>query len=293
MDEDFDYLVTPIAFNTTVTIQSDQWEIERVFGSPGCDERGELLKISSLFPSQKKNNSLTKGGVILLKLIPKAPISTGTGTGTGSPSILTATLRYEDACDGKVYCDESIIDFSPVLPLPVADGNTATPPLPSLLPGATQEYYSNVGVRKAIVITRFVNLLQQWAAYEYSVALRRDHDIACREALADVIAEKAGATLPPPLPPPAPVPSPESGLGASPPFIPNPDRVEWGNQMVPFAVSDAYRLLFESFAGYFAMEMSAIGDPDEVLFVRSTNNHCLALSRGEKPDTLFSSSSSP
>ena len=72
MSKDFEYIVTPIAFNSTVNLSSSSFKIDRVYGSPGYEFPidGKLLTIHSLFPSQKENENFTKGGVVLVKLSP-------------------------------------------------------------------------------------------------------------------------------------------------------------------------------------------------------------------------------
>lgn len=45
MTEEFDYMVTPNVFDCTISMQSDHWEAERVFGTPGFEipEKGRLF----------------------------------------------------------------------------------------------------------------------------------------------------------------------------------------------------------------------------------------------------------
>ena len=72
MSKDFEYIVTPIAFNSTVNLSSSSFKIDRIYGSPGYEFpiNGKLLTIHSLFPSQKEKENETKGGVVLVKLSP-------------------------------------------------------------------------------------------------------------------------------------------------------------------------------------------------------------------------------
>lgn len=73
MDEEFDYLVTPIVFNADVAIQNNSsWKPVRAYGSPGNEipSQGKLLSINSVFPSAKENATLNKGGSIVVLLEP-------------------------------------------------------------------------------------------------------------------------------------------------------------------------------------------------------------------------------
>ena len=53
MDEDFDYLVTPIVYDVDVSFDTKAWKVERVFGSPGFEYPAE----GKLAHMVKKNNN--------------------------------------------------------------------------------------------------------------------------------------------------------------------------------------------------------------------------------------------
>lgn len=75
MDDEFDYLVTPIVFNANVIIRDDSnWQPARVYGSPGSEipSKGKLFSVISSFPSPKENATVTKGGAIVVLLEPKS-----------------------------------------------------------------------------------------------------------------------------------------------------------------------------------------------------------------------------
>ena len=68
VDEEFDYMVTPLIFNLQMNLQSQSWKIDQVFGSPEADQAtGQLMKINTLFPSKSEGGAV-KGGIVLLKL---------------------------------------------------------------------------------------------------------------------------------------------------------------------------------------------------------------------------------
>merc|ERR1711977_323984 len=54
LDEEFDYMVTPLVFNLRLHAASKAWKIDRVFGSPEADlATGQLMRVNTLFPSPK------------------------------------------------------------------------------------------------------------------------------------------------------------------------------------------------------------------------------------------------
>merc|ERR1712232_1486100 len=73
LDEEFDYMVTPLVFNLRLHLSSDAYTIDRVFGSPESElGTGQLMRINTLFPSAKDDQGQTKGGVVLLRLVRKS-----------------------------------------------------------------------------------------------------------------------------------------------------------------------------------------------------------------------------
>lgn len=132
MDEEFEYMVTPLVFNLQLNLQSKGFEIEKVYGSPEANEStGQLMKINTLFPS-KVSNEETKGGIVLLKL---KKISDDTN--------LTLTTSYEDR-NGKVDNDTVSVVFEDKQP----------------------DFYQNSGIRKGILLSRYANLVKNWLASE-------------------------------------------------------------------------------------------------------------------------------
>jgi Ca-activated chloride channel family protein len=134
MDDEFDYLVTPIVFNANVIIRDDSnWQPVRVYGSPGSEipSKGKLFSVISSFPSPKENATVTKGGAIVVLLEPKSS--------SDSNQSLTLKVTYEDR-EGKTYNDEEILQIPQVKP--------------------NEEYYSNISARKAILLVRYVNFMK-------------------------------------------------------------------------------------------------------------------------------------
>jgi Ca-activated chloride channel family protein len=129
VDDEFDYMVTPLVFNLRLTLDSDDWEIETVYGSPEADKAtGELMKVNTLFPSKKVEGE-TKGGLILLKL-------KNIGDEGGSLRLKTS---YEDRAGNQ-------------------DGSEAKINLNVERP----EYFENSGIRKGVLLSRYADLIQNW-----------------------------------------------------------------------------------------------------------------------------------
>ncbi|OGL94733.1 hypothetical protein A2348_02330 [Candidatus Uhrbacteria bacterium RIFOXYB12_FULL_58_10] len=52
MDEGFDFMVTPLVFDLTLTVEAEGFDVEQVYGSPEANRAtGELVSVNTLFPS--------------------------------------------------------------------------------------------------------------------------------------------------------------------------------------------------------------------------------------------------
>jgi len=129
MGEEFDYMVTPLVFDLRLTLDSEDWDIEMVYGSPEADKAtGELMKVNTLFPSKKEDGE-TKGGLILLKLKKRGDDS----------SSIRLNVSYEDRA-GK------------------EDSSTAR----FYIDDESPEYFENGGIRKGILLARYADLMKDW-----------------------------------------------------------------------------------------------------------------------------------
>ena len=129
VENEFDYMVTPLVFNLRLTLDAQGWDIEKVYGSPEADQStGELMKVNTLFPSQKKDGE-TRGGMILLKLKKR-------GTDTGS---LRLKVSYDDRAGNRDYSEAMVY-----------------------LESARPEYFDNSGIRKGILLARYADLMKDW-----------------------------------------------------------------------------------------------------------------------------------
>jgi Ca-activated chloride channel family protein len=192
MNDEFDFMVTPLVFNMQLMLSASGYKIEKVYGSPDAEEAtGEILKVSTLFPSQKEAEEI-KGGVILIKL--KKLHSEGS---------LKLRVNYIDR-NGVEESDET-----------------------SVVPHETEsDFYQNAGIRKAILLSRYADLLKNWIADERAALQRGQKKLST---------PKRGVVLP-------------------------VKPKEWERHSMPLHVTGHYRELFKKFSAYFQEEMKAIGD---------------------------------
>lgn len=140
MDEGFDHMVTPMAYDLSVTVESEGYDIERVYGSPEAKAAtGEVMHATTLFPSRTSDGK-TEGGVVLLEL-----------ERTGEAETLDLTASYETP-DGERKSVARTVRF--------ADREAG--------------YYETTGTRKAVVLSRYATLLRNWAVYERAQATGAD-----------------------------------------------------------------------------------------------------------------------
>lgn len=134
MGEQFEYMVTPLVFDLKLNLKSNDFEISTVYGSDTVNkENGEIMYVNTLFPSKSTSTGEVKGGVILLKLKKK---------NENENAKLQLDVSYKDR-NGKEYSNSQTAEFANV-----------------------NEYYENTGIRKAIVLTRYVNTIKNWILYE-------------------------------------------------------------------------------------------------------------------------------
>jgi Ca-activated chloride channel family protein len=137
MDDGFDYMVTPLVFDLALNLESEGYEIRAVYGSPEADlSTGELMKVNTLFPSERTNEE-TRGGLVLLhlnKLTDDAKLKLG--------------VSYENR-SGEQFTNEQSIKFN--------DNNE-------------NEYYANTGIHKGVVLSRYVNVMKDWIVHEAELA---------------------------------------------------------------------------------------------------------------------------
>ena len=140
MSEQFEYMVTPLVFDLKLDLKSDDYEIEAVYGSDKSKmQDGNIMSVNTLFPSKTTDKGEVKGGVVLLKLRKKSKNTNGT---------LKLSVSYKDRNE-KEYNNSQDIQIK-----------------------KQEEYYDNTGIRKAIVLTRYVNVVKNWIMYERTESSR-------------------------------------------------------------------------------------------------------------------------
>ncbi|MEW5804946.1 MAG: VWA domain-containing protein [bacterium] len=139
MDENFEYMVTPLVFNLQLKLDASGYQIEKVYGSPEASEAtGEIMKINTLFPS-RQNAEGTRGGIVLLKL-----------KKLSEDACMNLTVSYEDR-QGTANSSTKEVEFGHLTP----------------------EYFANTGIRKAVLLSRYADLLKNWIIDERkSLALK-------------------------------------------------------------------------------------------------------------------------
>ncbi|UCC17505.1 MAG: VWA domain-containing protein [Dehalococcoidales bacterium] len=130
MEEEFEFMVTPLVFDLELRFESRGWRIERVFGNPGADtDSGRLMTINTLFPSKSKDGN-TKGGIVLLKLRRLT---------SEDDDKIYLRVDYEDR-NGRDGSSRSVIRLDDVEP----------------------EHFDNTGIQKGVLLSRYAALLQNW-----------------------------------------------------------------------------------------------------------------------------------
>jgi Ca-activated chloride channel family protein len=192
MDEGFDYMVNPLVFDLSLSVETEGYEIEQVYGTPSDDALdGDIMHVKTLFPSRTEGNR-TKGGVVLLKL-----------NDSGAGDAVELRTSYETG-SGEEHTTTKTVEFADREP----------------------ESFENDGIRKAVALSRYVELAQNWIAYERANIEGESPD------------------------------PPEDGIESE----ENPDLGNWERQSEVLQVSPAYADRFATFAEYFEAEMEAVGD---------------------------------
>lgn len=135
MDEEFDFMVTPLVFDLELKFEAHGFKIKKVYGSPEADEAtGELMKVATLFPS-KRTEEGTRGGIVLLHLEKTPGIQ---------DQNLSLSVSYKDRNE-KVGGHSVNFTFE-----------------------KDKESYDNMGIRKGILLIRYANLIKNWIQHERS-----------------------------------------------------------------------------------------------------------------------------
>ena len=131
MDEDFDFMVTPLVFDLRLALESEGFSIDEVFGSPEADEAtGTLLYVNTLFPSRVEADE-TRGGMLLVRL---DELSGDAGVD------MVASYRNRQGVESSnraSFTFDAALDEAP-----------------------------GTGIRKGILLTRYASLMRDWISDE-------------------------------------------------------------------------------------------------------------------------------
>eukprot|EP01023_Acetabularia_acetabulum_P037178 TRINITY_DN351_c1_g1_i5.p1 TRINITY_DN351_c1_g1~~TRINITY_DN351_c1_g1_i5.p1 ORF type:complete len:593 (+),score=81.22 TRINITY_DN351_c1_g1_i5:83-1861(+) len=152
LNKEFDFIVTPLVFDLKLEIDAmsfdngNGWQVIKVYGSPNIDggltKEGTLIDINTLFPSPKTEEGI-KGGVVLLKLFkPRKNI----------PLKLKVTYIERDTLATKESSSQ-VDQFD----------------------GQQSEFYGSSGVQKAIVLSRYIDLLRGWLIDQYTEPIKTSY----------------------------------------------------------------------------------------------------------------------
>eukprot|EP00887_Chlorella_sp_A99_P006595 scaffold3.g6595.t1 len=256
LDDEFDYMVTPLVFDLELKIDpastAGGWKILAVWGSPNDNDtalagNGTLMRINTLFPSPKTDEGI-KGGVVLVRMAPPKGAA-------ANAAPLSLAVTYADRA-GQSHSSVKSVDVSGA----TAAANAA---------GAAG-YFESTGVEKAVMLARYVDLmrgwlLDQWALVDKStkkgpivIPLSTCTDFPSsycpviaqyglqRTATGCVLAHwlvPTGCVLPPP-----------------PPVI-WPLLGRWERQSQKLAVNSDAKASIKEFLPYFQSETTAVADP--------------------------------
>eukprot|EP01084_Bolivina_argentea_P264973 449018_1 len=156
MNEDFEFMVTPLVFNVLLTLKSEGNTccIEKVYGASPQKEgemisTGEITSINTLFPSkQSKAKGGTKGGIQLIKLKPNEDAN--------KEFNVVIEVTFEDKY-GTRYKNQQLVHFG---------GAIATKNDADMIENDESNFYDNKGIRKAILLCKYGELLMEWMKHE-------------------------------------------------------------------------------------------------------------------------------
>ena len=168
LGDEFDFMVTPLVFDLELKLDSNEFEIAGVYGTDTkAKSTGTIMKVNTLFPSSSNSDGEVKGGVILVKLNNRTYTTSYTSKDAQYSKII---VSYKDR-EGNVHTNTQKVSFKDM----------------------STENYENTGIRKAIVLTRYANLMKDWVLYERA-SLKEENakDIVIKDKDRVLITEQTG-----------------------------------------------------------------------------------------------------
>jgi len=168
MNEEFSTTVFPIAFNIKISLVSSRYRIAAAYGSPEVSDTkpGTDVVLSTEFPSVKNSKGETRSGVILFRV---DDLKSGT---KHEPFEMRKTW---DDLSGISCKDVQTLNFGHPETLPTTTPAEGTPApataegTPAPAEGAPADvesekssWYQNSGVRKAILLVRYIDFFKKY-----------------------------------------------------------------------------------------------------------------------------------
>ena len=130
LDEEFDYMVTPLVFDLSLVLDTEGYEIVKVCGTPySAESSGEIMKVGTLFPSASEDEKV-RGGIILVQL-----------KQMGKEGDIRLIAGYNDR-EGTHYSSSRKVDMQKYLVSSVI----------------------NSGIKKGVLLVHYADLLRDWAS---------------------------------------------------------------------------------------------------------------------------------
>ena len=177
MNEEFEYMVTPLVFNVCLKMkcEGDSCKIEAVYGGNKDNQHqiisnGEITKIHTLFPSKRSEKSgKTKGGIQLIKLKKMHENDDNVN--------VSLEVTFEDR-NGKKFENIQNISFDAPRQKLIDDMIDNDEEDETEM---EMDFYDNVGIRKAILLCKYVDLMKRfWGRNEKGVLWISD---GCKEKM--------------------------------------------------------------------------------------------------------------
>jgi len=147
MGEEFEYMVTPLVFDLDMSLESELFEVEKIYGTDSLSsEKNNIMHVNTLFPSKSNDDGEVKGGVILLKL----------------------KVKDENLLNEIQSCDDERAKINIKVSYETRDGKKDSSEKSRIFDLTRNEYYGGGGIDKAIALSRYVNVIKDWITYERS-----------------------------------------------------------------------------------------------------------------------------
>lgn len=131
LDDNFDYMVTPLVFDLRLTLDAPGFVIKEVYGSPEADEAtGEVLYVNTLFPSEQTDGEV-RGGLVLVQM-----------QRVSDDAVIRLTADYRDR-SGSAKSSTAVVTLD-----------------------HSSGFYGTTGVHKGILLSRYATLLKNWTIAE-------------------------------------------------------------------------------------------------------------------------------